>query len=109
MFPESQEIVRAPLRVRERSSRPLDQRFSLCFPRLGAMNARLIGKRPPTSRLRRAALARAVRLASEAYNASGVSLTEAYAGVATLTDGRPFRLQEYYDHAEALEAVGLAE
>jgi len=41
--------------------------------------------------------------------ASGVSLTEAFAYVATLKDGRPFRLQEYYDHAEALEAVGLAE
>ena len=40
---------------------------------------------------------------------SGVSLTEAFANVATLKDGRPFRLQEYYDHAEALEAVGLAE
>jgi hypothetical protein len=187
MSPESQEIVRAPLRAREPSSRTLDQRLFLRFPRLGAMNARLIGKLPPTSRLRRTALARAVRLASEAYNrrdldavvigwhpeceyipgrawiesglvepcyrglqgyrsflaatsevwgaenylmplelidlgdrlvvlanlpmraqASGVSLTEAFAYVTTLKDGRPFRFEEYYDHAEALEAVGLA-
>jgi ketosteroid isomerase-like protein len=27
--------------------------------------------------------------------------------VSTLKDGRVIHLQEYYDHAEALEAVGL--
>jgi hypothetical protein len=173
--------------VRQRSGRTLDQRLSLRFPRFGAANARLIGKLPPGSRLRQAALPRAVRLASEAYNrrdldavvigwhreceyipgrewieaglvepcyrglegyrkyvaatsevwgaenylmplelidlgdrfvvlanvpmraqASGVSLTEAFAYVATLKDGRPIRLQEYYNHGEALKAVGLA-
>jgi ketosteroid isomerase-like protein len=188
MSRENVKAVRSPLRVRERSSRALDQRLSLCFPRLGAATTRLIGKLPPRSRLRRTALARAVRLASEAYNrrdldavvigwhpdfeylpgrewieaglvepcyrglegyrnyvattsevwggenylmpselidlghqfvvlanvpmraqASGISLTEAFAYVATLRDGRPVRLQEYYDHAEALEAVGLDE
>ena len=41
--------------------------------------------------------------------ASGVPLTNAYASVSTLQDGRVIHLQEYYDHAEALEAVGLSE
>ena len=41
--------------------------------------------------------------------ASGVPLTEAFALVSTLQDGRPVRHEEYYDRAEALKAVGLAE
>jgi ketosteroid isomerase-like protein len=41
--------------------------------------------------------------------ASGVPLTEAFALVSTLEDGRIVRQQEYYNHAEALEAVGLSE
>jgi ketosteroid isomerase-like protein len=182
------EVVRQPLpEVRERSSRTLDQRLSLRFPRLAAASARLIGKRPPSSRLRQAALSRAVRLGAEAYNrrdldavvigyhpefeyrparswveagfiescyrglegyrryvaltaevfgaevyfkpvevvdlgervvvlatvpmraqASGVPLTESFAYVLTMKDGRAIRLQEYYDHAEALEAAGLS-
>ncbi len=184
----SDQIVRKPLRVRERSSRTLDQRVSLRFPRLTVGNAVLIGRLPPASRLRQAALWRTARLSLEAYNrrdleavvvgwhpdveyhpdrewvkaglvepfyrgaagyrnyvatvdevwggenylaptefidlggrvvtlatgrmraqASGVSLTEAFALVSTLKDGRPIRHQEYYDHAEALEAVGLSE
>jgi ketosteroid isomerase-like protein len=188
MSQENLEIVRRPLRVRERSSRTLDQRLSLRFPRLAAAYLRRIGKLPPSSRLRQAALSRAVRLASEAYNrrdldavvigyhpeveyhparswveagffepcyrgpegyrtyvaitsevfgaevhfkpvelidlgerivvlanvpmraqASGVPLTEAFAYVSTWQDGRVIHLQEYYDHAEALEAVGLPE
>jgi ketosteroid isomerase-like protein len=40
--------------------------------------------------------------------ASGVPLAEAFASVATLKDGRLVRQQEYYDHVEALEAVGLS-
>jgi ketosteroid isomerase-like protein len=40
---------------------------------------------------------------------SGVPLTEAYALVSTLKDGSLVRHQEYYDHAQALEAVGLSE
>ena len=40
--------------------------------------------------------------------ASGVPLSEAYAAVVTLRDGQPARLQEYYDHAEALAAVGVS-
>jgi ketosteroid isomerase-like protein len=186
MAQENLGIVRKPLRVRERSSRTLDQRLSLRFPRLAAANSRRIAKLPPTSRFRQAALWRAVRLALEAYNrrdldavvigwhpefeyyparaveigllepcyrglegyrkyvattsevwggenylkpvelidlgerfvvladvvmrgqASGVPLTEAYAVVSTLRDGSVTSVQEYYDHAEALEAAGLA-
>jgi ketosteroid isomerase-like protein len=182
----SDQVVRKPLRVRERSSRTLDQRLFLRFPRLAAAYVRRIAKLPPASCLRQAALWRGIRLASEAYNrrdldavligvhadfeyhpgrewveaglaepcyrglegyrkyvattsevwgannriepvelidlgerivlladlpmraqASGVPLTEAFAYVSTLKDGRVIRLREYYDHAEALEAVGL--
>jgi hypothetical protein len=38
---ENVEMVRKPLRVRERSSRTLDQRFFLRFPRVNAAFARL--------------------------------------------------------------------
>jgi ketosteroid isomerase-like protein len=185
---ENVEIVRKPLRVRERSRRTLDQRFFLRFPRLAAASARLIGKLPPRSRLRQAAVWRGARLSLEAYNrrdmdavgigyhpefeyhparkwvesgllepcyrgleghkqyvastaevfggevyvkpvelidggeriailanapmraqASGIELTEAFALVSTFEDGRVIRTQEYYDYAEALEAVGLSE
>jgi hypothetical protein len=182
----SEQIVRKPLRAHERSSRTLDERLFLRFPRLAAANARLIFKLPPRSRLRQAALRRSARLGVEAYNrrdldavvitwhpnceylpgrawveaglvepcyrglagyrkyivsvdevwggenhlkpvelidlgdrivlladgsmrarVSGVPLTETFALVSILTDGRPLRLQEYYDHGEALQAVGL--
>jgi ketosteroid isomerase-like protein len=182
------EVVRKPLGVRERSSRTLDQNLALRFPRLVAPSLRLIGRLPPRSRLRQAALWRATRLALEAYNrrdldavvagwdpefeyrpdpdwvraglvdscyrgvegyrryvttadevwggenrlkpvelidvggrlvvlasvsmraqASGVPLTEAYALVSTLRDGRLVRHQEYFDHDRALEAAGLSE
>jgi ketosteroid isomerase-like protein len=39
--------------------------------------------------------------------ASGVPLTEAFGLVSTVKDGRVIHHQEYYDHDEALEAVGL--
>jgi ketosteroid isomerase-like protein len=182
------ELVPKPLRVHERSHRTLDQRLSLRFDRLAAASLRLITRMPRSSRIRRAALLRSVRLASEAYNrrdldavligcdpeleyrpgqewvaaglveqcyrglagyreyvattsevwgtenyikpvevidlgerfvvlacvpmrgqVSGVSLTEPFAYVATLKNGRVIRLQEYFDHAEALAAVGLSE
>jgi hypothetical protein len=188
MSRENVEIVRKPIRVRERSRRTLDQRLFLRFPRLAAASSRLVAKLPTRSRLRQAALARAVRLASEAYNrrdldavvvgwdpefeyhtdrewaqsglvepcyrglesyrkyieatsevwggqnylmpeelmdlgdrfvllanvpmrgqASGVSLTEPFAYVGTLKQGIVIRLQEYFDHDEALEAAGLSE
>ncbi len=40
---------------------------------------------------------------------SGVPLTEEFAYVTTLKDGRVIRQQEFHDHAEALDAVGLSE
>jgi hypothetical protein len=64
----SDQIVRKPLRVSERSGRTLDQRLSLRFPRLAAAYLRRIGKMPPGSRLRQATLWRGVRLGVEAYN-----------------------------------------
>jgi ketosteroid isomerase-like protein len=185
---EKVEIVRQPLQVRARSHRTLDQRFLLRFPRCAAASFRPVAKRPPSSRLRQAALRRAARLALEAYNrrdmdalgigyhpefeyhparhwvesgmlepsyrgleghkryvastaevfgaevyvkpvelidagdrfavlatvpmraqASGIRLTEEFALVTTLKDGLVFRVHEYYDHGEALEAVGLSE
>jgi ketosteroid isomerase-like protein len=188
MSQEKVEIVRKPLRVRDRSRRTLDQRVALRFPRVAAANSRRIAKLPPSSRVRQAAVWRSVRLGVEAYNrrdpdavaigchpefeyhpgrtwveaglvepcyrglegyrkylatvdevwggenhlkpvelidlgerivmlavgtmraqASGVPLTEAFALISTLKDGRSIHLQEYYDHAEALEAVGLSE
>ena len=39
--------------------------------------------------------------------ASGVRLAQTYAGVSTLKDGRVIRQDDFLDHAEALEAVGL--
>ena len=186
MAQENVEFVRKPLRARERSRRTLDQRLAIRFPRLTAAFARLIGKLPPGSRVRQAALWRTAQLGVEAYNrrdldavainyrpdleyypyrefveaalaepcyhgpsgyrayieatydvwgtevrleptelidlgdrlvlladmpmraqASGVPLAQTYAGVSTLKDGRVIRQQDFLNHAEALEAVGL--
>jgi len=41
--------------------------------------------------------------------ASGVPLTGKLASVATLAEGRVIHQQDYFDHAEALEAVGVRE
>ena len=41
--------------------------------------------------------------------ASGVPLTESFAYVSTIRDGLVVRMQEYYDHREALMSVGLGE
>jgi ketosteroid isomerase-like protein len=63
------EVVRMPLRVGERSSRTLEQRLALRFPRLAATYARLvIGRLSPTSRLRKAIVGRAGRFGLEAFN-----------------------------------------
>jgi len=40
--------------------------------------------------------------------ASGIPLTETYAAVNTLAHGRVIGVQEYFDHAQALHAVGLS-
>jgi ketosteroid isomerase-like protein len=185
-------IVRKPLHVRERTHRTLDQRLLLRFPWLAAALLRIIDARPPTSRVRQAAMWRSTQMSVEAYNrrdmeilgigyhpdfeyhparkfveagmlepsyrgleghkryvestaevfgaevyvqpselidlgsctvllakvpmraqASGIELTETFAMVATFKDGRIIRIQEYYDHdealAEALSAVGRSE
>ena len=72
MSAENVEIVRKPLRVREQSSRTLDQRLVLRFPRLANAYARLIGRLPPTSRVRRAVMWRGTRLGMEAFNRGDV-------------------------------------
>jgi hypothetical protein len=41
--------------------------------------------------------------------ASGISLSETYACVSTLKDGKVIRQRDFLDHAEALKAVGLHE
>jgi ketosteroid isomerase-like protein len=188
MSQENVEVVRKPLAVRERSSRTLDQRFVLRFPGLAASFLRLLGRLPRSSRLRQAAVWRAIRLGVEAFNrrdldaatlgfdpncevhpprqfvesglfeacfrgppgyrqfvsnwsevfgadlrlepmelidlgdvfvvlsdvsfraqASGVPLTQKWASVSALKNGRVIHHQQYVDHAEALEAVGLRE
>ena len=68
MSQENVEIVRKPLRVRERSRRTLDQRLFLRFPSLANALYRWIFKLPPSSRLRQACVWRVARLGLEAYN-----------------------------------------
>jgi ketosteroid isomerase-like protein len=41
--------------------------------------------------------------------ASGIELTESFALVSTVKDGLIFRIHEYYDYDEALEAAGVRE
>jgi ketosteroid isomerase-like protein len=62
------QIVRKPLRVRERSSRSVAQRIALRFPSLSDAYARMIGRLPPRSRFRQRALWRGVRDGLEAWN-----------------------------------------
>ena len=64
----SGQVVRKPLAVRERSRRTLDERLAVRFPRLFDPFARLIGRLPPTSRVRQAVVWRGTRLAQEAFN-----------------------------------------
>lgn len=68
MLDKSVDVVRLPLRARERSSRTVDQRLILRFPRLAAWVFRLIMSSPPRFRLRQVALQRAAELAMESYN-----------------------------------------
>jgi ketosteroid isomerase-like protein len=72
MSQENVEVVRMPLRVRGRSSRTLDERLLVRFPRLAAAYvprvARLIDNLPPASRLRQAVLRRGMRGVMEAWN-----------------------------------------
>src|SRR5215216_5663461 len=98
MSRENVEVVRRPLRVREKSSRTFDQRLAIRFPRLNAANFRLLAKLPPSSRVRQALLWRAMRLAIEAYNRRDLQ--------AVVTGFHPEL--EYYPYREFVEA-GLAE
>jgi hypothetical protein len=68
MSQENMEVVRKPLRVRERSRRTLDERLALRFPGVVAVTARLIARLRPGSDLRQALLRRGMRLGAEAYN-----------------------------------------
>jgi len=68
MSQEKVKVVRMPLTVRERSSRTLDQRIYLRFPRLANAVLRRIAKLPPRSRFRQSTVLRGARLAIEAYN-----------------------------------------
>jgi hypothetical protein len=65
---ENAQMVRKPLRVRERSSRTFDQRFFLRFPRVNAAFARLISGLPPRSRIRQAVAWRTAQRGVEAVN-----------------------------------------
>jgi ketosteroid isomerase-like protein len=96
-MPEGQ-IVRRPLRVREGSRRTLEQRLYLRFPFLATTFVRLIGRLPPSSRLRQAALWRNVRLGLEAYNRRDLDV----AAIGFHPE------LEYYPYREFVEA-GLAE
>jgi ketosteroid isomerase-like protein len=68
MSQEGGEIVRKPFHVRGGSSRSFDHRLALWFPRLAGAYLRLLGRLPPTSRLRQAVLWRTARLSLEAWN-----------------------------------------
>src|SRR5262245_4421534 len=188
MSQEKVEMVRKPLRVRQRSRRTLDQRILLRFPLLNNASARLIERLRPRSRLRQMLVWRSGQLAAEAFNrrdldaflltyqadyelrparewvdaglakpsyrggaglreyvsdwsdvwggdlyieplelidlgdrvvilarqpsraqASGVAITANFATVATVEHGKVIRQQDFLDHSQALEAVGLRE
>jgi hypothetical protein len=94
----STRIVRKPLQVREHSSRTLDQRLAIRFPGLNAALPRLMSGLPPSSRVRQAALWRAVRISIEAYNRRDLEAVSL-----------GFHPQlEYFPYREFVEA-GLAE
>src|SRR5215213_6543402 len=91
MSQETVEVVRKPLRVHERSSRTLDERVAIRFPRLATAAARLIGRLRPGSRARW----RTVRLAMEAFNRRDLE--------AVAIGFHPDL--EYYPYAEFVEAA----
>jgi ketosteroid isomerase-like protein len=96
--PRTDQIVRQPLRGRDRSHRTLDQRLAIRFPRLAAPAFRLIAGLPPTSRVRQAILRRTVRLSVAAYNRRDLDAV----AIAYHPD------LEYYPYREFVEAA-LAE
>jgi hypothetical protein len=64
----SDHVVRKPLRLRDRPSRPLDQRLAVRFPRLVNGYIRLLFRLPPSSRFRQAVVWRGSQLVTEAFN-----------------------------------------
>ena len=62
------QAVRQPLRARPHSRRSLDQRIAIRFPTLSALLVRSFARLSPASRIRRALLARTMRMSCEAYN-----------------------------------------
>ena len=94
------QIVRKPLTVRERSRRTLDQRVAIRFPRLFDAYARLmVGRLPPTSRVRQAALWRGTRHGIEAFNRRDIDAALVY-----------FHPDfEYHPPREFVEEAGLAQ
>ena len=88
------QFVRKPLRVREPSSRALDQQVLLRFPAVQALLARLIERLPPSSRVRQAVVWRGSRLGMEAFNRRDID--------AALAFGHPeFEFQPPPDFVEA--------
>ena len=68
MSQENVEVVRKPFRVRERSSRTLEQRLFLRFPWLADMCLRSVARLRPRSRLRQTVILRGAQQAVEALN-----------------------------------------
>jgi ketosteroid isomerase-like protein len=95
MSQENVEVVRKPLRANQGSSRTLDLRLLLRFPRLAVAYLRLIGKLPPRSRLRQAAVWRGIRLGVEAFNRRDLDVVV----IAYHPD------LEYYPYREFVEAA----
>jgi ketosteroid isomerase-like protein len=96
MSRENVDFVRKPLRVRDRPTRTMDQRLAVRFPWLAKGYGRLVGKLPPSSRLRQAAVWRGVRLGLEAFNRRDYDAALAAAAYAP-----DF---EYHPPREAIEA-----
>jgi ketosteroid isomerase-like protein len=65
---ETAEAARQPLAVRESSRRHLDERLLVRFPALLRILAGGLSRLPPSSRLRRIGVARAIRISYEAFN-----------------------------------------
>ena len=68
MLEQNVEIVRKLLQARPRSPRTLGERLGIRFPMLPRVFGRRLSQPPPTSQLRQAALWRAFRLSTEAFN-----------------------------------------
>jgi len=68
MSQERPQIIRKPLRVRQRTSRTLEQRLAIRFPWLVAIQASLMARLSTGSRLRNLMVWRGSQLGMEAFN-----------------------------------------